>query len=264
MTGSPTLQFIEAHPPVGVRELGTLVLLHAFPLNAHMWDAQMPLAHSGWHVLAPHWQGLLTDEAPAESFDAMAAAVLDLLSSLGIVWPVIGGVSMGGYLAFALLRQDARLARGLILCDTKAEADPPAARDGRLKMLDLLSQKGVPAIVDDMTPRLLGRTTQARRPQIAERLRAVALANRAAGVGGVITAMMNRPDSTPILPSITCPTLVMVGAEDGLTPPELSRSMHNAIPGSELVEFDETGHLPNLEQPERFNATVSRFLASLP
>ncbi|MGE3511903.1 MAG: alpha/beta fold hydrolase [Vicinamibacterales bacterium] len=264
MTASPTLQFVEAHPPAGVRELGTLVLLHAFPLNAHMWDPQMPLAHSGWHVLAPHWRGLLADETPAESFDAMAEAVLELLSSLRVVWPVIGGVSMGGYLAFALLRHDPGLARGLILCDTRAEADPPTAREGRLKMLDLLTQNGVAAIVDDMTPRLLGRTTQARRPQIAERLRGVALENRAAGVGGVIKAMMNRPDSTSLLPSITCPTLVMVGAEDGLTPPQLSRAMHTAIPGSELIEIDETGHLPNLEQPERFNATISRFLASLP
>lgn len=263
MASTPLLPFIEAHPPAGTRELGTLVLLHAFPLNAHMWDGQMTLAHHGWRIIAPHWRGVQTDEAPAESFEAQADAVLELLASQGVAWPVIGGVSMGGYLAFALLRKDPGLARALVLCDTRAEADPPQNRDARLKMLATVQQHGVAAVADEMVPRLLGKTTQEFKPQVADRVRALALTNRAAGVAGVLTAMMNRADALPLLSSITCPTLIMVGEQDLLTTPAMSETMHAAIRGSELVVFEQAGHLPNLEQPERFNATLSRFLAGL-
>jgi 3-oxoadipate enol-lactonase len=264
MPSTPTLQFIEAHPPAGARELGTLLLLHAFPLNAHMWDAQMPLAHHGWRIVAPHWCGVQTDAAPAESFEAQADAIIDLLSSLDVVWPVVCGVSMGGYLAFALLRRDPKFARALVLCDTRADADPPANREGRLKMLATLEDKGVDAVAEEMVPRLLGKTTLAARPQVGDRVRELARSNRPAGVGGILRAMMNRPDSTPLLAAITAPTLIIVGDEDALTTPEMSRAMHAAIPGSELNVFAGTGHLPNLEHPERFNATLSRFLGSLP
>ena len=264
MATTPLLQFIEAHPPAGTREIGTLLCLHAFPLNAHMWDGQMTLAHHGWRVIAPHWRGVQTDEPAADSFEAMADAVLELLASQEVPWPVIAGVSMGGYLAFALLRQDPKLARGLILCDTRAEGDPPQNREGRLKMLSVLNDKGVAPVADEMVPRLLGRSTQQSKPQVAERVRAIAVSNQASGVAGVLTSMMNRADSTALLPTISCPTLIICGEEDVLTTPAMSQAMHAAIPGSELVLFEQTGHLPNLEQPERFNATVARFLAGLP
>lgn len=264
MATTPLLQFIEAHPPTGTRELGTLLCLHAFPLNAHMWDGQMTLAQHGWRVIAPHWRGVITDEPAADSFDAMADAVLELLRVQEIAWPVIAGVSMGGYLAFALLRKDPKLARALLLCDTRAEADPPQNRDGRLKMLGVLKEQGISPVADEMVPRLLGKTTLEAKPTVAERVRAIALSNHVGGVAGVLTAMMNRADSTPVLPTLTCPTLIICGEEDVLTTPAMSQAMHAAIPGSELTLFEHTGHLPNLEQPERFNATVARFLASLP
>jgi pimeloyl-ACP methyl ester carboxylesterase len=228
-----------------------------------MWEPQLTLARSGWRVVAPHWRGLQGDEPPAESFDAMSESVVDLLGSVGVSRAVVCGVSMGGYLAFALLRRAPQLVRALVLCDTRAEADAPQARDGRLRMLATLEEQGVGPVADEMIPRLLGETTRQTRPEIASRVRELALTNRREGVAGVITAMMTRVDSTPLLPTIVCPAQILVGDEDVITPPAMSEAMHRAIPRSELVVFKQVGHLPNLERPDEFNATLARFLSGL-
>lgn len=262
MAAMAAMDYLDMRPPAGTPEVGALLCLHAFPLNARMWEAQQPLVAHGWRILAPHWLGLQRQQPEANSFDEMAMAVLTLLDRLQVERPVVCGVSMGGYLAFALLRQRPSLARGLVLCDTRAEADPPQAREGRLKMLTLLEQQGVAAVAEEMMPRLLGETTRRTRPEVVERVRQLALSNRAAGVAGVITAMMSRADSTGMLAAIDCPTLIAVGEEDVITPLETSRAMHAAIPGSRLVVFERTGHLPNLEQAERFNDAVSHFLVN--
>lgn len=254
---------LDTKPPSGTPLLGTLLCLHAFPLNAQMWEPQLSFAQAGWRIVAPHWRGLQDEQPPAESFDAMADSVVDLLGSLAISRAVVCGVSMGGYLAFALLRRAPQLVRALVLCDTRAEADAPQARDGRLQMLATLREKGVSAVADEMIPRLLGETTRQTQPAVADRVRALALSNRREGVAGIITAMMTRADSTPLLSTIACPTLILVGREDVITPPAMSEAMQRAVPESELVVFERTGHLPNLEQPDSFNATLARFLGSL-
>lgn len=264
MSPTPTLQYIEARPPAGTPERGTLLCLHAFPLNARMWEPQLSLAADGWRIVAPHFPGVQDDQDAEGAFDVVAAGVVDLCTRLGVEAPVVCGVSMGGYLSFALLRRARGLVRALVLCDTRAEADPPQAREGRLAMLATLRAKGVAAVADEMIPRLLGETTRQRRPALVEHVRSLALSNRVDGVAGILTAMMTRQDSVALLPTITCPTLIVVGREDVLTPPAMSEAMHQAIAGSALEVLDETGHLPNLEQPERFNATLSRFLASVP
>lgn len=263
MSSTPVLQHIEARPPAGTPERGTLLCLHAFPLNARMWEPQLSLAASGWRVVAPHFPGVQDEQDAHASFDTVAAAVVDLCVRLGVDAPVVCGVSMGGYLSFALLRRARELVRALVLCDTRAEGDPPQAREGRLKMLATLRDRGVPAVADEMIPRLLGETTRQHRPAVAEQVRNIAVSNRSEGVASILTAMMTRDDSVALLPTITCPTLIIVGREDVLTPPAMSEAMHHAIAGSVLDIFEHTGHLPNLEQPERFNATLSRFLDGL-
>lgn len=256
------LRYLEARPAAGTRVLGTLVLLHAFPLNARMWEPQLVLANHGWRVLAPHMKGMdgATGETPETSFDAASGAVVDLLDALHVEQAVIGGLSMGGYLAFALYKRAARYFSGLILADTRAEADPPGALEGRQKMLALARQQGSGAVADEMLPKLLGETTHRTRPQVAERVRALATANPPESVAAALTCIMTREDSTALLPRIDVPALIIVGEEDALTPPAFSRDMHRAIPHSELVTIPAAGHLANLEQPDPFNAALLRFL----
>ena len=124
------LRYLEAAPPAGARARGTLVLLHAFPLNARMWEGQLGLADTGWHVIVPQLRGFDGGggDPPAASMDDYAGDVIDLLDALHVKQAVIGGLSMGGYVAFAVLRLAARYVQGLILADTRSQADTPEGR----------------------------------------------------------------------------------------------------------------------------------------
>jgi 3-oxoadipate enol-lactonase len=239
------------------------VLLHAFPLNARMWEGQLALAGGGWRVIAPHFRGVDggTGDPPTTSIDDYAGDVIDLLDALHIDQAVIGGLSMGGYAAFAILRLAARYVQGLVLADTRSEGDTLEGLEGRRKMLDLVQSKGAPAVAEEMIPKLLGETTRGSRVEVIDRVRSLILSNSSESIAGAVRALMTRPDSTPLLSKIHVPTLILVGAEDTVTPPALSEKMHGAIAGSELAVIPEAGHLANLERPDLFNAALARFLS---
>ena len=255
------LRYLET-PPQSDRPRGTLVLLHAFPLNARMWEPQLTLAVHGWRVIMPHLRGFDggTSDPPASTVDDYAGDVIDLLDALHVKNAVIGGLSMGGYVAFSILRRAPRYVRGLILADTRSQADTPEGAAGRTRMLQLLAEKGPSAVVDEMIPKLLGASTRTSRPELGDRVRALGLSNPPEAIAGAIRALMTRPDSSPLLSTIRCPTLIVVGEEDTLTPPALSEEMHRATAGSELVVVPGAGHLSSLEQPDAFNSALAAFL----
>jgi 3-oxoadipate enol-lactonase len=257
------LRYLEAVPPAADRPRGTLLLLHAFPLNARMWEGQLALAGTGWRIIAPQLRGFDRGDGdpPAASVDDYAGDVIDLLDALHVKQAVIGGLSMGGYVAFALLRLAARYVQGLVLADTRSEADTPDGLAGRTRMLQLVQDKGPAAVADEMIPKLLGETTRRTRPAVVEQVRSLALASPAAAIEGAIRALMTRPDSTPLLSSIHMPTLIVVGDEDTVTPPAASEGMRQLIGGSELVRIPHAGHLSNLERPDLFNAALAAFLS---
>jgi len=228
-----------------------------------MWEGQFALADAGWRVIAPQYRGFDggAGEPAATSIDDYAGDVIDLLDALHINEAVVGGLSMGGYLAFAILRHAARYVHALVLADTKSPADTPEGVEGRKRMLQLVQEKGAAGVADEMIPKLLSETTRKTRPDIVDRVRTLVLSSSAEAIGGAVRALMTRPDSTPLLPTIHVPTLIVVGAEDSLTPPSAAHDMHRAIAGSDLVEIPAAGHLSNLEQPDQFQATLARFLA---
>jgi pimeloyl-ACP methyl ester carboxylesterase len=227
-----------------------------------MWEPQLTLAELGWHVIAPHFRCFDRSDGgpPASSVDDYAGDVIDVLDALHIHDAVVGGLSMGGYVAFAVLRHAASYIRGLILADTKATADTPEGVQARLRMLQLLVDKGVSAIADEMIPKLLGASTLAGRPDIVDWVGMLIHTSPPPAISGGLRALMTRPDSSPLLPTIHVPTLVVVGEEDTLTPPAMSEDLHRGIAGSELVRIAGAGHLSNLEQPERFNDALAHFL----
>jgi 3-oxoadipate enol-lactonase len=258
------LRYLEAIPTgaAAERPRGTLVLLHAFPLNARMWNGQLVLAERGWRVIVPQLRGFddgLGDRA-ATSMDDYAGDVIDLLDALHIKQAVIGGLSMGGYIAFALLRLAARYVQALILADTRPQADTTDGVAARLRMIELVQTRGTAAVADEMLPKLLTETTRIDRPQTAAHVRELITANSVEAIAGALHALMSRPDSTSLLSSIHVPTLIVVGEQDVLTPLPLSEDMQRAIPGSELAVIADSGHLANLEQPAAFAAALTRFL----
>lgn len=265
MAGADRFRYLEAAAAGADRPRGTLVLIHAFPVNARMWRAQLVLAERGWRVIAPHLRGFGEggDDRPVASIDDYAGDVIDLLDALHVHEAVIGGVSMGGYVSLAMFRHAPRYFQGLVLADTRAEADTPEAAAGRTRMLELVTSKGpasLAQIADEMVPKLLGATTLAQRAVIVDQVRTMILSNTGGAIAGAIRALVSRPDSTSLLSKVRCPTLIIVGDEDTVTPKPLSERMQHAIPHSELVTVPSAGHLSSLEQPEAFNAALARFL----
>lgn len=256
MTRRPP-RFLDGGNP---RAGGVLVLVHAFPVGVWLFEPQLQ-AFDGWRVIAPALPGFDgSDLAERPSVDEYARHVLALLDGLGIERAVCGGVSMGGHIVFALLRQAPDRVAGIVLADTRSTPDTAEALEGRRKMLKSLEQAGSEAVADAMVPKLLGETTKERQPDLVGRVRAMILGQRADGIAAAIAALMSRPDSTPLLDRIDVPALVVAGAEDTLTPPGEMEAMAASIRGATFATIPGAGHLANLEQPEAFNAAMKGFL----
>jgi len=239
-----------------------LVLLHAFPLNAGMWEEQIDRAPDGWWFIAPDLPGFGPDAAPVETSQTMddyASDVLALLDALDVERAVIGGLSMGGYITFAMFRRAPERFAGIVLADTKAPADTEEGRAGRRAMAEKLRASGVAAVVDALLPRLLGETSHRERPDIVGRARELMSGNSSHAIDAALHALMARPDSTPDLARVACPALVVVGQEDSLTPPAEAELLASSIRGAELVVLPRAGHLSNLEVPDAFSAALSAF-----
>jgi pimeloyl-ACP methyl ester carboxylesterase len=231
-----------------------------------MWEAQHVFAECGWHVVMPQFRGfdcVKPDGADAASIDDYAEDVAGILETLGVNQAVVCGVSMGGYVAFALYRQAPQHFQALVLSDTRADADTADARAGRERLIALATSGGSEAIAADMVPKLLGQTTRATQPLIEARVRTLIGATLPSAMTAALRAMMRRPDSTALLPTVGVPTLVMAGEEDGLAPPAIAQAMAAAIPRADVAVIPAAGHLACLEQPGVFNAALLHFLDRL-
>ncbi len=236
-----------------------LVLLHAFPFDRRMWEPQTSVANV--RLVRPDLPGF-GDTPPVEStVDSMADAVAGTLDELKIDSCVLGGCSMGGYVALAFARRHSHRLIGLILIDTKAEPDDDAGKANRQKMIDATGTLTAAAVIDGMIPKALGDATRSTRPEVVAAVRRLGTAQSAAGIVAAQRMMRDRPDSRPLLGAIRVPTLVIVGEHDAITPPAGARAMAAAIPGATFVELPDAGHLPNLETPAAFNAAVGDWLA---
>ena len=242
-----------------------VVLIHAFPLSADMWRSQLERVPDGWRFIAPDLRGFGPGaEAPAAppTMDDYAADVGSLLDALEIERGVIGGLSMGGYVTFALFRRAPERFSAMVLADTRSQADTPEGRTARRTMSELVRASGVGAVADQMLPKLLGETSRRERPELAGVVRGLIEANTTSAVDGALHAMLTRPDSTPDLPRISIPALVICGEEDVLTPPADSEALHRAISRSQLVLLPGAGHLSALEDADGFSVALVNFLGS--
>lgn len=242
-----------------------VVLIHGFPFNAQMWEQQVEALGDKWRLIVPDLRGFGGSDAPEDrdrySVDAFASDVRAVLDDAGVDKAVVCGLSMGGYVVFALLRQSRDRVAGVVLANTRAEADPPEGIEKRTNQQKQVASDGISGLVEAMPNALTSEKSRSNDPAVVERVRAV-MDNPAPGYIGALEAMKQRPDSTGDLASITVPTLVITGSDDPLIPPGASRSMHEAISGSELVEIPEAGHLSNLEAPDAFNRALEGFLGN--
>jgi len=239
-----------------------LLFVHGYPLDGTLWRHQAG-AVAGWRTLIPDLRGLGRSDAPdlGYSMATYADDLAGLLDAVGVDDVVLVGLSMGGYIAFEFLRRHRPRVRGLVLADTRAQADSAEGRKGRETAMADAREGGAPLIADQMLPRLLAPPAP---ESMREAVRAMMAAAPVPGILGALAAMRDRPDSTGLLPSLAgLPTLIVVGEEDHLTPPKDAEAMAKAIPGARLALIPRAGHLSPLEQPEVFNRHLASFLGRL-
>jgi 3-oxoadipate enol-lactonase len=264
------MRIIEQSMEIGGRRLAFLeagagwpvILLHAFPLKADMWRPQLESVPEGCRFIAPDLRGFGRAEDPCEktAMDDYAADVLSLMDSLELDDAVIGGLSMGGYVAFAMYRLAPARFSGMVLADTRPQADTPQALEGRVRLREVLAKEGPAGVAGQMLPKLLGETTRRDRPDIVRQARAMIESASRVGIDAAIGALMTRPDSTPVLDAISCATLVLVGEHDEVTPVLEAEAMQRAIQRSTLTVIRGAGHLSSLEQPDLFSRGLRDFL----
>jgi pimeloyl-ACP methyl ester carboxylesterase len=241
-----------------------VVLLHPFPFDHSYWSPQLGAFVDHCRCIAPDRRGFGDSPAgPPYTIDSHADDVAALLDRLSIESAVIGGISMGGYVALAMWRRHRARVRGLMLFDTRARGDDEAELQQRAGQISFVQEKGTRALADALTPALLGATTQERHPEIVDRTRAMISRATVNGVVDAVTAMKDRPDSTPLLRTIDVPTLIVCGAEDLVTPPDDSRVIHDHVAGSALEIIEGAGHLSSLERPAAVNHVMREFLVEL-
>jgi pimeloyl-ACP methyl ester carboxylesterase len=239
-----------------------VVLLHPFPANHKVWLPAAELLVSRYRLILPDLRGHGQSDAGAgpATMDKHAADLLRLCDACGVGKAIFGGVSIGGYVLFEVWRRHRERIAGLILCDTRAGADGDEARANRLKAADDVEKQGPAQFIDSMIPKLLGDTTRTTRPDLVERARKMMLETPAAGIAAVQRGMAARPDSVPDLKTINVPTLVMVGAEDTLTPLTEAELLQRQIAGSRLEVIPRAGHYAVFEQHEAAAKAIRGFL----
>ena len=176
---------------------------------------------------------------------------------------VFVGLSMGGYLIFELWRRAPERFLGLVLADTRAGADTEEGRKNRYALRERVLAEGVGFLPEALLPNHLGKTTQEEKPEVVARAKALILEASPEAVAGSLLALAERPDSTPLLPGMRRPALVLVGEEDTLTPPEEAKRMARALPDARLLILPEAGHLANLENPKAFRTALLGVLAEV-
>jgi 3-oxoadipate enol-lactonase len=235
-----------------------LVLIHGFPLSSDMYRPQRAALSSRFRVITPDLRGMGRSDAPGANptIESYADDVVALLDHLGIGQAIIGGMSMGGYVLLALLRRHPDRAKGVILIDTRAEADTDEGRANRFTMADQARAEGAAPIAEAMLPKMLTERTIRERPDLADTVREMMLATPVDGIVGALHAMAARPDSSDVLASIAVPALIIVGSDDPVTPPDVAARMHSAIHESELVIVSDAAHAANLERADIVNEAI--------
>jgi 3-oxoadipate enol-lactonase len=249
------------------QEQGTgkpLVLLHGFPLDSRIWREQIAALSDRFRVIAPDLRGFGQSKS-AEPFtmESLADDVHALLAEIGALPCVLGGLSMGGYVALAYAKKYPTDLRGLALIDSKAEADTAEGKAGRDKMIELARSQGAKAVAEQMMPKMLAPDAERSRPQVKRELEQIMSAQSPLTIEHALAAMRDRADMASHLPSIAVPALVIVGEHDTLTPPAGAEKMSAAIPKSTYVVIRGAGHMSPMEQPQQVTDALRRFAASV-
>ncbi len=240
-----------------------LILLHGFPLDRRIWLDAAAILCERFRVMIVDLPGF-GQSPPIGPFtmDSLAESVHDFLKARSIDSFILGGLSMGGYVAQAYAARFADQLRGLILINTKSAADTPEAKRGRDQMIELVRANGSAAVAEQMYPKMIAPLTIQTKPGIADRVRTIMNECSPATIEHACTAMRDRPDYTAALSSYKFPTSIVTGQEDAIAPPAIATQMHASLRMGTLEIIPDAAHLSPLEQPQIFADAVTRVFAN--
>jgi pimeloyl-ACP methyl ester carboxylesterase len=239
-----------------------VVLLHGFPLSSEMWTPIRTAVEQAARLITPDLRGFGGSDKPQGDYgmETLAGDVLRLADRIGVERFVLGGHSMGGYVALRLAASHAERLTGLILIDTRASADTPEGKVRRTAAIERIRRGEAAAFLDEFIPNLLGESTRGRAPRLAAELRALAAEVPDHVLAGCLAGMRDRPDSVQVLSGLDLPALVITGQEDALAPPEVAHAMAAALPRGRLALVPLAGHTPSVERPIPTAEAILAFL----
>jgi pimeloyl-ACP methyl ester carboxylesterase len=240
------------------------VLVHGFPLDNRIWEAQLSALSDKYRVIAPDLPGFgKSKSSKSFTMESLAEDLHAFLTQIKALPCALAGLSMGGYMIFAFERKYPTDLKAFILVDTKAEADTTEGKAGRNKMIETARTSGSPAIAAAMLPKMLAPDSQQSRPQLVQQVKSIMEACPPQTIENALAAMRDRSDFRECLRSVAEPTLIIVGEHDAITPPAVAESMKKEISHAKLVTIKGAGHLSPMEQPEQVNQALRQFLATI-
>ena len=243
-----------------------IVLLHAFPFSRKMWSKQIDsIVKNNFSLIIIDLPGFgeSSSSANVNTMETMANSVFETLGGLKISKAIIGGISMGGYVALNFYRLFSEIVTALILCDTTPKADTSEIRNKRFDLIRQIKIQGMKPVAVNVLPNLLSENTILNSKDLFEHLENEILNTDIQGTIAALDGMAERIDHTSLLETIKIPTLLIFGEDDKITDISMAKNIKELLPNSQLKIIKNCGHLSNLEQPEAFNKILIEFLTSL-
>lgn len=239
-----------------------IIFIHGFPFNKTMWENQLLFFKETHRVIAYDVRGHGDTDAGVDEFsiDQFAGDLLSFMDALQVQRACVCGLSMGGYIALTAIKQQPERVTALILCDTQCDADDEAGRKKRMEAIDSIREHGLTDYASNSVKKLFSAFSLSSKKEAVRFIEQTILNTSADTICNTLLALAGRDETCTSLPAIDVPVLILVGEDDQLTPPKASEKMHKLIPGSDVVIIKQAGHLTNLENPERFNSYLKKFL----
>lgn len=253
-----SLNYIEQGQQKGL----PLIFIHGFPFSLEMWEPQMQILHNTIHAIAYDVRGHGASDVGDGQYtiEFFVDDLVALLDHLYIEKVILCGLSMGGYIALRFFERYPERTKGLILSNTKSEADTQEAKVKRSHTIKAIKTLGVREFAEDFVKSIFAAETFHIKPDTIEHIKRIILNTSPLGICGTLLALASRTDTTAILSSIKVPSLILVGEHDVLTPPSTAHALHEKISGSELHMLPKAAHMSNLENTELFNKIFTAFL----
>ena len=243
-----------------------LLLIHGFPFNKSMWQAQLAAVPEGWRFIAPDLRGFGDSELGDEplSMDVLADDLIALLDHLNLDQAVICGLSMGGYVALSLVMRHPERMRALVLVATRAGADSEAAKQNRHELAERARREGAQPVVDAMLPKLISAHTRMKEPAVVETVRAMMEQTKPEALARGLEGMAASRDYSDELSNMDVSTIVIRGKQDEIIPAADMELIARRVRGARHEVIALVGHLPPVEASDVFNTILTQYLNQLP